>query len=291
MSIVFALASLLFAGCNDFLFKKQAAGGGARGRYMAVVGVVWMALFAAIGGFLRGSRPTAAALLWGLVAGLFSAVANYLLIWSMKRLDASVGSTVYRLNMIPAALLAFLFLGEAVTLRKALGLAIGIVAVLLFMNGGGGGRKRAGAEPALWIAVLASVLRALMGLAYKMAAAAYTKPEYAAAGPQQEWFLSVQGAVWIAVGLVAALFLEPPSPLSRRNAAYGIVSGFLVCGVVQFFAKALELGEASVIIPISQMSFLVTTLLSWPLMKERFHARKAAGLCLAVAAILCLSMA
>jgi uncharacterized membrane protein len=59
---------------------------------------------------------------------------------------------------------------------------------------------------------------------------------------------------------------------------------------VLFFAKALSAGQASVVIPIAQMSFLVTALISWPILKERFTLRKIIGLTSATAAIVALSL-
>jgi uncharacterized membrane protein len=109
-------------------------------------------------------------------------------------------------------------------------------------------------------------------------------------GSQQEWFLAVQGFIWLLIGIFCALRLEKPVPLTQRNVGYGILSGLLICGIVLFFAKALEIGQASIIIPISQMSFLVTALISWPVMKERFNGHKILGLCFSVITLLFLSI-
>ena len=52
-----------------------------------------------------------------------------------------------------------------------------------------------------------------------------------------------------------------------------------------FLAKGLEQGEASVVVPIAQMGFVVTALLGFALLREPLTARKAAGLVVALLAL------
>ena len=156
-SILFALASLLFAGINDLVFKKQACGGGGRGQYMAIAGVVWMLVFAAIALFYHHAILTFAAVKWGIIAGLFSVSANYLLIWSFRSLDASVGATIYRLNMLAAAVIAILFLSESLTTEKIAGLLTGIFAIFLFMEPPKKNGRRFAINAAITLAISASL--------------------------------------------------------------------------------------------------------------------------------------
>jgi len=58
---------------------------------------------------------------------------------------------------------------------------------------------------------------------------------------------------------------------------------------VFFFAKALKEGQASIIIPISQMSFVVTAILAYLFLGENFSIRKIFGLGSACLSILLLS--
>jgi len=230
----FALASLLCAGVNDLVFKKQATSGQGRGQYIAIVGMVWAVTFAAAAVFAGHRQVTAAAVKWGLLAG---------------------------------------------------------VAVLLFAEKPRSGDVSAARTRALVLVIFASVLRAGMGISYKLAAAEFARLEIQGATPQHHWFLALQGLMWGGMGLAVAWRFEGATRLSRLNVGYGVFSGALVCGIVLFLARALAVGDASVIIPITQMSFLVTALLSWPVTRERFSGRKVSALALAAAAILLLSLA
>ena len=280
-SVLLALASLTFAGVNDFIFKQQSIGGGGRGSYMAVAGAVWFAVFAVAAVASGDAAPTTTTLVWGLAAGLFSVSANYLLIGSLRTLGAAVGATIYRMNMVIAAAIGMVFLGEAVTGMKLGGLALGAAAVLLFTAGPRGTVRRV-AESALLAAVTASLLRACMGITYKLAAGA---------GTDARWFLALQGFVWLAAGSAVALRFERSVRLTWSNTRHGLVSGLLICGIVYFFQRALDMGEASIVIPIAQMSFVVTALISRVVLKERLDGRRLAALGLSAASFVLLGLA
>lgn len=282
----FALASLVFAGVNDFIFKKQSSDGSGRGAYMAVIGGVWFAVFA-LAALASGapasetSAPYGPTLAWGLAAGLFSASANYLLIGSLRTVGAAVGATIYRMNMVAAAAVGVAFLGEPLGAAKLSGFALAAAALLLFSSGSGPSRGR-GVELGLGLAFAASLLRAGMGVSYKLAAEA---------GVNGDWFLAIQGLVWLVTGTAGALLRGRGPGLGAALVRRGAISGILVCGIVYFFRRALELGEASVVIPIAQMSFVITALIARFALGERLDWRKVAALCLSAVAFVLLGSA
>lgn len=282
-SIIFALVSLSFGGINDFVFKMQANGNGRCGQYLAVVGAVWMVAFS-IPGLLNGSPHIGfIAIKWGLIVGLLAVIANYLFIRSLRSLDCSVGVTIYRLNLLAATIIAIVFLGESLTLTKALGVAAASIAVWLFSSNNSENRTSR-MQWAIGIVFLASLLRSCVGIGYKLCSRELAGLPADQSVGQSEWFLAVQGFVWLVVGLIVMRF-EGESRLERKTLNYGTLSGLLICGLVWFLNKAMSTGDASVVIPISQMSFLVTALLSWGFIKEKFTGLKPVALAASVAAI------
>lgn len=277
----FALASLIFAGVNDFIFKKQSDDGSGRAAYMAVVGAVWFAVFA-LAALVSGTPAPGAApgvtLAWGLAAGALSVSANYLLIGSLRTIGAAVGATIYRMNMVAAAAVGVIFLGEPLGAAKLSGFALAAAALMLFAAGSGafGGR---GIELGLGLAFAASLLRAGMGIGYKLAAEA---------GVHGDWFLAIQGLVWLVTGAAGVLLRGRGPGLGAALIRRGLISGLFICGIVYFFRRALELGKASVVIPIAQMSFALTALISRFALGERLNGRKIAALCLSAFAFACL---
>lgn len=287
----YALASMAFAGVNDFIFKKQSDDGSGRAAYMAVVGAVWFAVFALAAlvsgtpapGAAAGSAagPSAApgvTLAWGLAAGALSVSANYLLIGSLRTIGAAVGATIYRMNMVVAALIGVAVLGEPAGAAKLAGFALAAAALILFAAGSGAPGER-GAGRGLRMAAAASLLRAGMGVSYKLAAEA---------GVRGAWFLAIQGLIWLAAGAAGAVLSARGARLNAALIRRGLISGLFICGIVYFFRRALELGEASVVIPIAQMSFALTALISRFALGERLNGRKVAALCLSAIAFACL---
>ncbi|MDP6483043.1 MAG: EamA family transporter [Nitrospinota bacterium] len=64
----------------------------------------------------------------------------------------------------------------------------------------------------------------------------------------------------------------------------------LTVGIISLLA-ALQRGEASVVVPISQLSFVVSVLFATVWMRERFTARKGLGLLLAAGTVAAFSVA
>jgi drug/metabolite transporter (DMT)-like permease len=69
------------------------------------------------------------------------------------------------------------------------------------------------------------------------------------------------------------------------------VSGMLVFLIVNFLLLAIEYGQASIAIPIANMSFVVALLLSVGLGMERLTGRKLAAVALSIGSLLLLSLA
>jgi drug/metabolite transporter (DMT)-like permease len=255
-----------------------------------MVGIVWSAVFAGIQIGSGHLKITATAVGWGLLAGTFSALGNYLLVASLRELDAGVGATIYRLNLVVVAIMAVFILDEKMTVIKVLGLLGAGVAVVLFAERQKNHSHSGLMGKALLLAITASILRAGMGLSYKLAMISFGKLPAGEIQSQTHWFLAIQGLIWVVLGLGVSIRFEKDFKLTRMNAGFGLLSGSLCCGIVLSLAWALERGNASVIVPITQMSFLVTALISWPLINERFTPRKVTALALAAGAILLLSL-
>ncbi|MCK4501932.1 MAG: hypothetical protein KAU22_02790, partial [Desulfuromonadales bacterium] len=108
-AVLFALLSLVFAGINDVVFKRYSAKDRSRGTYVLGIGLVWFVL--QISTFVvRGLEPqlTTVTLGYGLAAGLLLTTSNLLLLESLTPIDASLGSTIYRLNTVVVVVLSLL---------------------------------------------------------------------------------------------------------------------------------------------------------------------------------------
>ena len=277
------MLSLLFAGLVDVVFRLYARIDRSRGMYVLGIGVVWsvaqVLVVVASGEELRLDARTVA---FGLGAGLLIALANLCLIESLTHMDVGLASIIYRLNTIGVVVLAAVLLAEPLTAAKVSGVLLGAIAAVLLYE-----RTTAAAHQHLfaryfWLAVLASAMRAGFGIVAKSAELQ---------GVDLRMLLLVVAPVWIFAGGAYALLRERRLRLTRAKVKYSVVSGLLICGVVNFLALALKRGEASVVVPIANMSFLVALLISVAMGMERLTRRKLLAVATTVMAIIVLAHA
>jgi drug/metabolite transporter (DMT)-like permease len=282
--VLYALLSLVFAAVNDVVFKRYAAKDRSRGAYVFGIGLVWFLLQVPTA-FARGVEcPFATVTLGcGLVAGLMLTASNLLLLESLTHIDASLGSTIYRLNTMGVVVLALLFLDETLGIYKGLGIAAGIVAVfLLYRRDGHSQTPQRTFLLYFWLAVAASVLRAGYGVTSKAGLLN---------GADLQPMLVLAALSWIIGGAGYAVFREKRLRMTGKKAVYSLISGILVFLIVNFLLLAIEHGQASTVIPIANMSFILALVLSVALGMERFTPRKFAAVAAAACSILLLSLA
>ncbi len=285
MAIFWAFACMFFAACNDLLFKFFAGKNRGNGFFVSVVGVVWLVV--ALIPALLGQAPAdwRATIIWGCISGFFSLAGNIMMLDAMRSLDVGVCSTIYRLNLVPVTVGAALILNENITPIQYAGIAAACLAILAFIPRNQSEVKRK-LGWAFIVMIIASLLRAGMGLSYRYGFLH---------GASETYVVVVNSLFWIFGGVLYAFWRErqlmPYNKQDWKNLFFlGGLSGALVTGIVITMALMLKLGNASVVLPIAQMSFLVTGALGIWLFKERLTVSKAMAFILGVAAVLLLSI-
>ena len=276
-AILYALLSLFFAGINDLVFKRYSVRDRSRGMLIFGIGLVW----ALLQGVLMQARHTgfqidAASLGYGLAAGVALTLSNLLLIEGLTHVEVSLGSTIYRLNTIGVVILSVLFLHEGLGPIKGLGITCGIVAILLLARHPPGGIDRQLHRLFVWLVIAASLLRALYGVITK---AALNQ------GADADSLMLIAALCWVVGGAAYARFREGRFGMSRKKAAYALVSGLLVTLIVNFLVEAVARGEASVVIPVANLSFVAALLLSVAIGWERLTLKKVGAVGAAVVSI------
>lgn len=282
-SVLYALVSLVCAGLNDVVFKRYAVKDRSRGAYVFGIGIVWAVLqVAMVGARGVGLEFGETTLVWGLAAGALLTASNILLLESLSHIDVSLGSTIYRLNTVGVVILSLVFLGEGMGWRKGVGVALGLTAVLLLYRRGAGGVVT-GRRFALFftLAVTASSFRAAYGVVSKAGLAH---------GAALQSVLVIGAICWIVGGAVYALLREGRLRMTPKKAVYSLLSGVLVFLIVNSLLLAVEHGQASIVIPIANMSFVVALLLSVRLGMERLTWRKSVAVAVSVCSVALLSL-
>jgi len=285
MGILFAVFSMLFAGTADFVFKGYLRRSGqAMGNFLAGVGFVWASYFAISIAFSGRIHMHA----WpiSLAAGTASILGNVFLAAAMRRLDGGVCSTVYRLNLVLVVILAVVFLNEPITPAKLAAVALGVIAVALVFQrsdqpGGSGSLAGRSALPFLAL-IMAGTLRAIMGLLYKVGVNH---------GVGRNEFLMISGLCWLAGGLICGAVLGEPLAPTRRGWRYALIAGLIICGDVYFLALAVKYGQASVVVPVSQLGFAAAIILNCAFLAEKLTPKRLVALASAVLCIIVMSRA
>lgn len=276
MAIVWALGCLFCAAWNDFLFKLFKRKKSSMGVLTALIGVVWLLVM--LPGWPSYRDVLAGSFRIGMISGIFSIVANLLLIGSMRYQSAGVSSTIYRLNLAAVALGAWLLFDESLNGMQLFGVVIATGAILVFFPWREGSRS---SRFGILLALAAALLRAGMALVYKQGLLN---------GCSEDGILFWNSLCWIGGGVVWYFAAERRLRMwSRRAAGYGLFSGILVFGIVFTMTRALAAGKAGIVIPIAQMSFIVTFLLEGIVFRERPEPMKLAGAFLGICGVLLLS--
>jgi transporter family protein len=247
------------------------------------VGLVWSVLLILDvnirGDLILFNQPT---WFYGLVAGICVAIANILLLESLRHMEVSLGSTIYRLNTIAVVILSVIFLNESISAFKLAGVGCGLVAVLLLYRHQNSTGSNTMLKTGLILVIVGALLRAVYGVVTKAGLSA----EADANG-----LILISSVCWIVSGLLYAVLIEHRYSITRSKVSYALVSGLIVYGIVKTLVIALTMGEASVVVTIANMSFLVALFVALVTKMEVLSVKKASAMVFAVSAILLLTQA
>ena len=276
-SILLALLSMVLIGIYDFVYSKAVRKGVSAGT-MTCSQACFFVPTVTLWSYLEGTYIWTPLLLLGPVAALLLFFGIWAFMRSVSLGEASVSTPIYRISFVITALVAILFLGEQMTIRKGIGFMLAAAAILLLSKFRLGSKaiSRERTTSILW-ALAAMISVGLLNIVYKLGVSGGVAPAM---------FLHSQGVCFITIAFIYARLTQGGPRFSRQGWAHGFVASFsLSTGLIALLA-ALKIGEASVVTPIGQLSFVVSVLMATLWMGERFTKRKMAGLLLAVATIL-----
>ena len=275
--IALALCARVFYGLADWVYKRAAAKGVEAHHFLALQSCFFTpGVF--LYGLVTGTLVTGVAFLWGMLAGVLVFVALYNFARSLKTGAVSIVVPVYRLSFAITVVLAVWLLDEPLTGWKVAGLAASLFAVWLLL--GGTAPVVRASWPAVARVLVATLSMGVVSLVYKFGTNAGGSPATILAG---------QATVFLPLTIVFALIRDrgfrPPTGAWRHSATAALL---LLSGLIALIA-GLQRGEASVLVPVAQLSFVVTVGLGLVFLRERLTRRKALGLAFAVAALVCLT--
>lgn len=268
--LYYVLGSLLLAGTVELVYRVAHRQEMHEPSYMLVQsGLVFTSLgVLGAAGIGFALTPVMAAL--GVCSGMLGYLTGWSHIYAIGRGPVSVTSALRRLSFVVTGGLAILFLGEQLTGWK-LGALLLAVAATLVMALGPDAKQRP--HPMILLTV---VTAGSMAFLHKLAAVA---------GVSSSAFLMCQSGTAHLISHAVCL-RGGGYRLTRRMAGFGLLSGSIIASYMTLAVYALRHGDAVVIAPMLQLSFLITAPASFLFFGETTTARKLLGIALGVAALL-----
>ena len=275
--IVYAIAAMFCYGLSDFIYKQAAAAGIRADHFLMAQGWFFCPLVILYALATHTLVPDPAAL-WGSLAGAFIFIGFYYFIRSLAAGSASTNASIFRLNFIVTVLLVIVLLGEPLTANKIVGLAFALLATWLLVGAGSTadrGPNDARRRSLVQVAV-ATVAFGTSNFFHTVGLRHGAVPETLAVA-QMAMFMPLATVVVY----IADRNLRPP-PVTYK---YGAAAAIVLLGATIFLLRSVAGGQASVLVPIAQMGFIVAALLGIFILRERVTVRKAIGLSSALAAL------
>ena len=276
-----ALGAMVCLGLADLVYKRGAAIG-VKPHHFLMAQAWCFAPAVVLYGLVTGTLELKSYMLWGCGAGVFVFIALINFARSLKTGSVSLIAPIFRLSFTVTTALAVLLLGEPLTAWKLAGLAAALLAVWLLLGGEAGAASAPGtARTALIQALVAMAAMGVANFLYKVGAAA---------GGTPATFIAGQAAVFFPLSTVYAWIVDRESRPPRAAWTHaGTTALVFLLGLVLMF-ESLARGEASVLVPITQMGFVVTAAYGMLFLREPFTARKGGGLLFALGALACLAL-
>jgi transporter family protein len=272
--IWFALLAMAFYGVVDFTYGRATRHGVTPGT-MTVSQSAFVTPATGIWAWMEGTYAWTPPAFLGIAAGVFIFIGLWSFMKSLKIGEASVSTPIYRISFVITALIAIIFLGEPMTLRKGVGFLLAGASIFFISDFSLGGQAALRSRSILW-ALVAMCAVGLLNIVYKLGVSNGVSPVM---------MLHSQAVFFISIAWIYAYAVQGGPRFSRTGWAHASVTAVCFTGGIVSSLTAFQTGEASIVTPIVQLSFVVSVLMATWWMGERFTPRKVVGLALAVSTI------
>ena len=273
----FALGSALFAGLTAILAKIGIEN--VNSTFATALRTVVVLVFSWVMVFIVGSQSgigdiSGRTLLFLVLSGLATGASWLCYFRALQLGDVNKVTPIDKSSTVLTILLAFILLGEPISLPQAAGV-VGIGAGTLLMVS----KKETQSEVkgGKWFiyALLSAVFASLTSIFGKIGVENVDSNLGTAIRT-----IVVLVMAWLMVFITGEQ--KGLRQISRKSWIFLILSGFATGGSWLCYYRALQDGPASVVVPIDKLSILVTIFFSWVVLKEKLSRRAAVGLVLIV---------
>jgi transporter family protein len=288
MWILYALASAFFAGITAILAKCGVKH--TDSNVATAIRTIVVLLFSWLIVFLVGSQTTIAAvsektLLFLILSGLATGASWICYFRALQLGDVNRVTPIDKFSTVLSILLAFLILGEPVTAVKAVAIVpIALGTWLMIQKKQSEPHAEAGGRGWMIYAFLSAIFASLTSILGKIGIS----------GVESNLGTAIRTAV-VLVMAWAVVFLTGKQGevrnIERRDLLFLCLSGLATGASWLFYYRALQEGQASVVVPIDKLSIVLTVAFSHFILKEKVTKKSLAGLALLVAGTIAIALA
>ena len=271
-ALALVMSSMMAAGVSDYLYKRAQTRGVQPMTFIAVQSVFFNVCVFALAAYY-GVRLDLATVLYGAAAGYTALPGVTLLLRSLRHGDATINVPIYRLSFILTAIGAMLLLDEPARPSKLLAILLAAASILSLSNLGL--LRKGPVVGGLGSLLAGAALYGVFGLVYKSAMLAGVSPVS----------LLVVQAPLVLLTSAALAIAKGPVKVDRAVLGNAPWCGVLLSSSTFLLLLSLQQGEASINVPIVQLSFVFTSALAVLLLGERLTRAKALGIASAALAV------
>lgn len=284
MWILFAFGSALFAGITGVLAKcgiKNTDSNVATAlRTIVVLVFSWMMVFVAgVQGTIAEMSMTT--LVFLILSGISTGASWLCYFKALQMGDINKVTPIDKSSTILTMLLALIFLGEGITPIKLIAMVLIGVGTYLMIQKKEEARRGTKNNAWLWYALGSAVFASLTSILGKVGIEGVDSTLGTAIRT-----IVVLIMAWIVVFVTGKQ--NTIKDIDKRSWLFLILSGFATGGSWLFYYRALQIGPASIVVPIDKLSILVTIAFSYIVFKEKLNRKSTIGLIMIVAGTLSL---
>jgi drug/metabolite transporter (DMT)-like permease len=276
-SITAAFLAMFLIGTADAVNKRARQLAVPIGSYLIIQTVFYSLTILLMALLSTGIRWQRADLFYSLLGAIFGFAGFTLMLHSLTYGHASVNYAIFRSSFVFSTTAGIILLNERLFLTKILGIALACFAIFLFFYEP---QPRTGKNKSLIIAMVAMLVAAGFQVTLKLSTRVFSSP--------LSFILLMNlffGLFVIVYNILLGSFKFP-----RATFLFAPINGILMAAATFFYVTALQKGELSTAIPIIQLSFIITAILSVILLKEGIDVFKIIGIICAAVAIIFLGI-
>ena len=275
--VVYAIVAMVCYGLSDFIYKQAASAGIRADHFLMAQGWFFcpLVILYALATHTLVLDPVA---LWGSLAGVFIFIGFHYFIRSLITGSVSTNSSIFRMNFIVTVILVVILLGEPLTASKIAGLALSLLAAWLLLGAGDNAERtpNKARRRSLVQVVIATLAFGTSNFFHTVGLRHGAVPETLAVA---------QAALFMPIATVVVYFTDRAPRAPPVTFRYGAAAEIMLLGATIFLLRGVADGQASVLVPIAQMGFIIAALLGISILGERVTIRKVVGLVSALAAL------